>query len=521
VRPLFGRNPRWVVHPAIVAAAYVLSTALASDVTPAGYVRPLIASLVFAALLTIICSGVTRNHWDGALLATVIIAVLVSPASLAWAGFVLRDVFGPSMGIALAAAALIATFGLVGIRFLDARRQGLPLPRPAPETMNLLSVALVAAVIGSSVVGRMTLSAATPVPPPKGWYAPPSKLPDIVMILLDGYPRSDVLDRRLGTDDSGFLNQLRQRGFDVAVTNFSNYTLTQLTLPSMFQLRYIDQIPSLRPNLDAAGHDAEALRDAAEAGQAFSILRAAGYEVIMSASGWEQATYRRAADRLLDTGELTDLEESLLHRTWLLYVLDTVWPTVFTSSQRNRIVHSFDALDGFPTEREDHPRFLFLHVPAPHLPLVLLADGAPTALTASRYEGLGRLDYGMTDAEYTEAWQSEVAYIDDRVLRGVDRLLASEDGREAVIVVLSDHGYGFEARPDDPQARLANLLAARTPHAPHLVDDYVTPVNLLRILFNQYLATDLPLLPNRYFLHGERALDLTPIDDPDQTPADR
>jgi hypothetical protein len=432
---------------------------------------------------------------------------------------VLRISVGASVGAVVVAAGLIAILGFIGIRIIRARQQGLPLPRPAPETLNLLSIALVAAVVGSSVVGGQTPSAATPVAPPQGWRPPASEPPDIVVVLLDGYPRSDVLSRRLGTDNAAFLDGLARRGFDVATTNHSNYTLTQLTFPSMFQMRYLDEIPSVQSSRTSRDHQAGVLRDAAQAGQAFSILRAAGYEVVMSSSGWEQVTYRQAANRLVDTGELNDLEESLLHRTWLVYLFDAVWPSVFTSSQRDRIVHAFDTLDTFAAAQADHARFLFLHVPAPHLPLVVRADGMPTTLAATRYEGLGRVAYGMTDHEYAQAWQSEVSYIDDRVLEGIDQLLGSERGQEAVIVVMSDHGYGFEARVDDPQAQLANLLATRTPDAPNLVNDSITPVNLFRVLFNRYLGTDFSLLPNRYFLHGTQPLDLTQVEDPDQTPA--
>lgn len=516
---LFGRKPRWVVHPTLIASAYVLSAALASDVEPAGYLRALAGGVLFAATLTVACWAILRNRWDGALLATGIIVAVVSPASLAWTESLLRDLFGPSMATPVAAAGITAVLGVIGIRILQSRHRHLPFPRPAPETLNVASVAIVAAVIGSNLFGLLALTPSTPLPLPAGWRAPASGTPDMIVILLDGYPRSDVLNRRLGTHNEAFLSELGRRGFDVAKKNQSNYTATWLTLPSMFQMRYIDQTPSLRPLLETGKHEAAALRDATESGLAFSILRAAGYEVTMSAPGWEQVTYRKAPDRLLDSGEMTDIEEWLLHRTWFLYPLDVVWPDVFTSSRRDRIVHSFDALDGFAAEHADHPRFLFLHVPAPHLPLVVEADGTPTALSASRFDALGRSGYGMTDSEYSDAWQAQVTYVNDRVIQGIDQLLGSARGREAVIVVLSDHGYNFEARADDPQARLANLLAARTPNAPNLVGDSVTPVNLFRILFNRYLGTEFPLLPNRYFLHGQRPMDLTEIEDPDQTPA--
>jgi hypothetical protein len=514
---VFGRRPRWVVHPMVLAFGYVLNTALANEVVPAGYVRPLAVATILAALLTVAAWMAFRNRWDGALFASGVILVAVSPISLAWVWTSMRGVFGALLGTTLTAALLAAALAVVGVRLLRVRSRGQPVPRPAPEMLNVFSLALLVAVLASNA-GSIVLPASPPVPPPSGWHADDQDQPDIVVLLLDGYPRTDVLKRRFGADDTAFLEALRQRGFDVGTTNHSNYTLTELTFASMFQMRYLHEIPSLEPFLGTGRQENAALRDAAESGQAFSILRAAGYDVSWFPGGWEHVDLRRAADRFLDSGELTDLERSVIHRTWFLYLLDAVWPSVFTTAQRDHIVHAFDTLDRFATERADRSRFLFLHVPAPHLPPVVNADGTPTALRATRYEGISRQGYGMTDAEYRDAWQAELDYVADRVLHGVDLLLDSERGREAVIIVMSDHGYGFELQQGDVQARLGNLFAARTPAAPDLFDDPPTPVNLFRLLFDSYLGTEFKLLPDRYFLQGSRQLDLTEVQDPDQVP---
>lgn len=514
---IFGRLPRWVVHPMVLAFAYVLNTALANEVEPAGYVRALVVATLLAGLLTVAAWMVVRNRWDGALVVSGLILVAVSPVSLAWVWTSMRTAFGALLGTALTAVLLAMALGVVGVRLLRVRRQGHPLPRPAPEILNVFSFALLVAVVGSNV-GSIVLPASAPDPPPAGWHADGADQPDIVVLLLDGYPRTDVLERRFGADDTAFLDALRQRGFDVASTNHSNYTLTELTFASMFQMRYVDEIPSLEPFIGTGRQENAALRDAAESGQAFSILRAAGYEVSWAPGGWEHVALRRAADRFLDSGELTDFERSVIHRTWFLYLLDAVWPTVFTDAQRERIVHAFDTLDSFATEQADQSRFLFLHVPAPHLPPVVNADGTPTALQATRFEASGRQGYGMTDSEFRDAWQAELDYVAGRVIHGIDLLLDSERGREAVIIVMSDHGYGFELQQGDVQARLGNLFATRTPGAPDLFDDPPTPVNLFRILFNSYLGTQFPLLSDRYFLQGSRQLDLTEIQDPDEVP---
>jgi hypothetical protein len=514
---IFTRNPRWVIHPVLVASAYVLNTALANEVTASGYVRALIGAALAALVLTAAGWAILRNRWDGALLATGIVVLLISPISVGWTWFAFRDAFGRVAGTLLIALVLIVGLGAVALRVLQLHHRHLPAPRPAPETLNVLSIALVVAVIALNLVGH-TSADETPMPPPVGWQANPAAAPDIVVLLLDGYPRSDVLKRRLGADDSSFLAALRQRGFEVGTANHSNYTITELTFPSMFQMRYIDQIPAIRPYLGTGQQENGALRASIEAGEVFSILHAAGYETTIWSGGWEHVAMRGVADRFIDTGELNDFERSVLHRTWLLYLFDAVRSNLFTDSQRNRIVHAFDALDRVAVEAATAPRFLFVHVPAPHLPSVIRSDGSSADLVASRYEASGRAGYGMSDEEYTKAWQSEIDYIDARTIRSLDVLLGTESGRNAVIIVMSDHGYGFERQPGDVQARLGNFFAARTPNAPGLFTDSPTPVNLFGILFNQYLGTQVQLLPDRYFINGQRQLDLTEVEDPDQEP---
>lgn len=515
---LFARKPRWVVHPFLIVAAYILNVALPNEVAPAGYIRALVVGLVLTTAMTLAGWAVLRSRWDGALLATGIIVGIASPVPLAWLWFALRAVFGVVIGSLVLVGAAIAVLGAIGVRILQLRRRRLPVPRPAPESLNVLSIALVAVVVATNL-GHLIPPDSRPVPPPAGWRSPVEEPADIVVILLDGYPRSDVLERRLGAQNAPFLDGLRKRGFDVATTNHSNYPVTELTLPSMFQMRYVDEVPSLIPLIGNGREESAALRDAAEAGQALSILQAAGYELTFSMSGWEHMALRTAGDRLLDSGELTDLERSLFNRTWILYLLDAAWPNVFTDAQRDRVVHALDAIDAFAAVQANGPRFLWLHVPAPHLPLVVQADGTPARLLASRYGKGDGAGFGMTASEYSAAWQSEVDYVDDRVLRGIDTLLASEAGQRSVIVVMSDHGYSFEERPDDPQAQLGNLFAARTPDVPGLFANPPTPVNLFRVLFNGYLGTEFPLLPDRFFIRGKgAALSFPEVDDPDRHP---
>lgn len=501
MRGFLGPRARWVVHPFLFAAAYVLNLALSNQIDPAGILRPLLVALGIAGVLMLGGRLLLGNRWDGALFATLLIAIVVSPVPVASLLFVIREAAGAGLGTAVTAGLLILLLGAVGMDMLRRRHRGLPFRRPSTETLQVLSVALLVAVVASNLITHPPRFPATTGQP---LSSAPGETPDMVVILLDGYPRDDVLQRRIGVSNGAFLEGLRQRGFDVAADSESNYMHTALTLASMFQMQYVDEIPSLQPLIGSTQRQLGALHDAAESGRAFSVLHGAGYEVSMAPPGWEHVAFRDAADKFLDSGELSDLEISLLHQSWLLYVINSVAPNLFTDALRDRIVHSLDALDRFAAEQRGSPAFLFLHVPAPHLPLVLNADGSAVQLPALLYEKIDREGFEMTDREYADAWRSELDYLNGRVLSGIDLLLSSEVGRRSVVVVMADHGYNFEVQEDDAEARIAPLFAARTPGAQGLLRDAPTPVNLFPTLFNRYFGTKFAIQPDRYFISDWR-----------------
>jgi hypothetical protein len=512
-----GARPRLVIHPVLLAAAYVLNQGLSTQAELVGLVRPLIFAMAFAAVLTLVGWAIFRNRWDGGLLASalLVLAVTTFPAYRAW------RVLGPTVGLVVSAAGLTLLLGIPAVMVQRARRQKRPAPRPPTRALNTFAAILVAVVVVANVSGNLSwaIGRATTRRPTVDVPPPNSGPPDIVVILLDGYPRSDVLQRRLGIDNSAFLKALADRGFDVAARSHSNYVFTGLTLPSMFDMRYLDENDSLRPLIGTNYHFHAVLRDAATSGRAFTALRAAGYEIVTAPPGWEHVTIRAAADRVLDRGEMTDLERSLLEQTWLLDILTFVKPDILTRPLRDRLVNIFDQLDAFAAERRHRPAFLFVHVPAPHLPLVVDAAGNALPVPA---RGLGAQDPAgmhMTRAEYSATWAGELEYVEKRTLEAIDALQASSD--PPVIVVLSDHGYTQEVKADDPQSRFANLFAAFTPEAPGLLHNPPTPVNLFPRLLNRYLGTDFPISPDRYFLSPGplQPLILTEINDPEASPA--
>jgi hypothetical protein len=500
---LLGARPRLVLHPVLLAAAFVLNIALGNEVEVAGIVRPLAVAMTFASLLTLAAWAVIRNRWDGALVATVLLLALATPVPAYRAWEVLAPLLGPAGTLAAFGMMLTLLLGVPAVLALRALRRGRPVPRPGPGGLNAFAILLLAVVVLSGTLPRVPaaigqlaerpveVDVPTPAEPP----------PNIVVILLDGYPRADILQRRLGIDNSAFLAELRNLGFDVADDSRSNYEFTGLTLASMFQMRYLDEVPRLQPLIGTPGAHHDAVRDAAADGSAFTAMRAAGYEVVLAPPDWEHAKLRSAGDRILEHGQLTDLERTALGRTWLLDLVTVVAPNIFTEQERDLLVAQLDDLDAFAAAPPAEPTFLFIHVPGPHAPQVVDANGDPVRLAARQIGADNPAELGVSREEYERGYAEEVAYMNRRVLAAVERLQATDP--MATIIIMSDHGYTQEPMASDPEARFGNLFAAYTPGVPGLFADAPTPVNVFAILLNAQLGTSLPVHEDGYFLSAD------------------
>ncbi len=510
-------SPRWILPPALIAAAWVLEVALANKIEPAGFARSLGIAVLMAIALTLICWALTRDRWLGGLLATMLVVASISLLPIYFAWEALGATVGPGATVVVLALFLAALAAVPAVQAIRVRRGRRKLRKPATSVLNRLSGVLVVVVIvfyaGPDLPG--TISNALRSGEQVEVAPTVAELPDIYIILMDGYPRADVLSRLFGIDNSPFIEELASRGFDVAEESHSNYVFTQLTLASMFQMSHIDQIPSLEPFIGLPGGQINPLRDALVQGKAFAALRAAGYQIVATLPGYDTVALRGVADRILDHGEMNDLERDVLKRTWLLDPLALLLPGIFTFPQRDRVLNQFDDLERLATESRDAPIFAWIHVPAPHLPLVLDAQGEPLVLEPRRFDPPTAAGFGFTDAELAAAYADELSYLNARLLTAILLIQSSSAGPDPVIIVMSDHGYYYD--PTDLQARFGNFLAASTPQLPGLLADGPTPVNLMSVLLNGYLGTDFPLSPDRYFTSPgvRRLLELTEVPDPE------
>lgn len=508
-----SKPPRLIVlpfYPTLLSAAYVFNLWAESSVSPFAALRALILAVVASALLTLIAWIVARRNWHAAGLAVGLLLLTISGELLRLVR--LADHFEAWQAIVwwllLALAAVL--IARIGWRLVHGPKGWIRLTRGlnAFGTILLLAVFLTSLTNGSIAAGLTELRQGSGVDGLSNVAPGVSAPPSIYILLLDGYPRADTLRDLYDFDNQPFLDGLEDRRFEVAESSRSNYMFTQLTLLSMFNLRHVAEVELDGPT-DTVSHTNRTIRFALNRSRGLDLLHDHGYEVVASSSGYESVVLRQA-DIYLDDGQANEFDRHLLRRTLLIDVLGVASPQWLPEQHRDRVLSNFEHIR-LIAATPGGPRFVFVHVAAPHPPLVFEADGAAVhAPDLRKFYGDTPGLLGVPREEFIARTRDQVAYVNNAALTAVDDILAAEV-TPPVILVMSDHGTRMDVTfgdPSDPEIdeRFRNLFAAYTPGHNGLFGDGITPVNVLPILFNAYLGTDLPCWPDQTYANGPTTL---------------
>lgn len=506
------RRPSLPWYVPIVVAAFVVNAWVAAAVSPFAAIRTLLVAVAVASALVTALGMAWGRRWQGA-------GLIVGGLTLAVSGMHADIVsvgsrIGGWTGIAwiVAVAALFAV--IVRILWRSLRSPGGL--EVLTVRLNQGAAVLMAVVLLTAWADGAIAAAIDEVAAASGGQATPATreppgdpAPDIYLILLDGYPRADTLQERYAFDNTGFLDELRSRGFEVATQSRTNYMFTQLVLLSMLHMEHVDSVKLDGPT-DSLAHMNRTVRAALNDSPAMRVLRDHGYRITASSPGYESVVLRQA-DVFLDSGGANEFERHILRKTLLIDIVGFIAPTWLPDEHRNRVHANFDDLRRVALADGAEPRFTFVHVASPHTPNVFRADGSRIPVSAPRalYGDTPEL-MGISRSEFQDQVRGQVAYLNSLTLNGVDSVLAASDD-PPIIIVMSDHGTRMDVKygdPSDPdlEERMANLFAAYTPGEVGLFGDGITPVNLLPILFNAYLDTEFPCHPDDSFATGAASL---------------
>ena len=492
-------------YVAIVPAALVWTTWAQSHVSPHAAIRALAVAVGAGIVAWLVTAVLVRDARRAGLMVLLVELVLLSKVGLS----VFATVYVRAGMVASAILVLLVTLAIwVAARIFWKSRTRLSVAA-AHSFFNLTAGVLAVTLIllfGVSQQAQWALDdiarqgSDPDVPPTRSEEA--DKRPDIFILMMDGYPRADVLAARMEFDNSPFLNALKDRGFKIASESHSGYMWTGLSLTSLLNMAYVEDVPEFAQILARRVPSHQGVRNAINRSVAISYLRGAGYGIVATSSGYEQLALR-SADVWLETAHLTEFEVMLLESTFVGDLLNVADRDFASREHRGRVVETFELLTEIAAHRGSEPRFVLAHFPVPHQPAVFGPSGEPVAvpITADFY-GDSSIEREVSLDHFIADYTGQLEHVNALLTSAIDEITAAS-AIPPIVIVLSDHGSASSTdwratswRTADPAAvleRTGTLFAALTPGHSNVFPKDVEIVHVLPLLFNAYFGTEFQL----------------------------
>jgi hypothetical protein len=399
----------------------------------------------------------------------------------------------------------------------------------ASRTLNALSAVLVASSVISLVVadvrpGGAPATAASPSATPSSDRPRPSPTPgaadrDIYFIVVEDYGSPRSIAQYLGVRDDGFFDWLAASGFTVLRDTTSNYGRTPLSMASMLNMTYLDEVAA------AEGPDSEQYRpinDLVSGSALARFLKDRGYTIAQLGSQY----YLTARSSLADVNPQFDRTSDFLG---VLYET-TIFPAIATRlgfqdafTQRRTNYEAFQwQLATFPSLRDlPGPKLVITHLFLPHHPWVVDEDGGYVSAAADRRR---------SPLEQREAqWRT----VDRSVRAMLEPLLSGPEETRPIIVLTTDEGPNPDGMPVVKgdiawsQATDAELDQKFSIFAAYYLPESDAPgprpsmssVNAWRFVLDRYFDAGFGLLPDRSFIHQDKSHPYVLTDITDRLPS--
>lgn len=322
--------------------------------------------------------------------------------------------------------------------------------------------------------------------------------PDIYLVILDAYGRADVLDGLYGLDNGPFLDYLAGKGFYVAGESHTNYIQTVYSIPAVLNFAPI-RAPGERVN------GAQYFRNLVRDNRIMRVLEQCGYQTVAIESGFYFTSQPEVDVYYSQESDVNPFERLLISGSPLDALSDELGldppPVESYAAHRERVLYSLDKLES--VARTPGPKIVFAHIITPHPPFVFDPDGRPIDPERDYSLGDGE-DYTGSLDEYRQGYANQVRFVNGRLEKIIDRLLAHSD-TPPVIIVMGDHGPGSRLNWGSVEQsclweRTSILNALYLPGAGReALYPSISPMNSFRVVLNSYFGADLSLLPDRTY----------------------
>jgi Sulfatase len=264
--------------------------------------------------------------------------------------------------------------------------------------------------------------------------------PNIYWIVLDGYPRRDVLKQNFGFDNGRFLQALDALDFTVLENSLSNFPATIYSISSTLSMDYVVRTSGEGVEPFASSEIYPVVKGKS---RVVSRLKAAGYNYVHFENGYDYLTKCAAGEPrcVQGRGGLSELDVAILSNTPLI---DLVTDFEEITGKGDAHLFAWGGVDDLGAklgeiQKTPAPFFVYAHVLAPHPPMRFRADcsARPADPDLQAWDPAARPAF-IDQLRCTNA-QTEIL---------LQRLVRSDPG--AIVIVQSDHGTAFNGQFPKP-----------------------------------------------------------------------
>ena len=342
----------------------------------------------------------------------------------------------------------------------------------------------------------------------------PVHRPHVFYLILDRYAANRTLRDQYQFDNQAFEDFLSAKGFFIATDSYANYLKTAQSLAATFDMRYLDE---LAKEIGSGSSDLGRVYPMLTGRhRVLGVFEKIGYQYVHMGSWWEPTRHHIRADESYNITSLLTSSEAII-----AYSKGTVKPFVdqqvlpllnidtsnIVNEQCRRVPFQFEALKNIVDDTT--PKFVFAHFLIPHDPYVFNENGR-CMTWAEADERTGKENY-----------IGQVKYVNQKIHELVDVLLSQEN--KPIVIIQADEGpfperyienqMNFDWRQASAAEIQKKFRILNAMYLPGVANEKfynsISPVNTFRLVFNEYLGADLPLLEDRSyaFIDGHHKFD--------------
>ena len=257
------------------------------------------------------------------------------------------------------------------------------------------------------------------------------KYPDIYFIVLDGYSNHNILNEKFDFNNSNHLNFLLKKGFYVDSLSRANYLLTDLSLNSTLNCRYLnDKI------INSIYRNKNLLYKSTQNSFVFNYLKNKNYTVINLDGSRGPLSQNIFSDynflykkRGLVNKYIDEFVKSILISTMIKPIILKFFNN---HDYYYSVLYQLDKLTDLGSIKS--PKFVLSHIVSPHPPYVFNENGKP------KYTKLKQNDWSLED-ENEDDYITQIKFLNVKIKSTIEDILKKNSN--SIVIIQSDHGSSF------------------------------------------------------------------------------